>query len=273
MQEIGQIKNLYPQDLELRKNWYSPVADAYNKVRPRYPQNIINSAIEVAQLRPKNKILELGCGPGNATVAFAQREFNMVCLDPSLAACEFAIKNCAAYPNVEIKQTTFEEWQLTANHFHAVLAATSFHWMNQTIAYQKAADALQDEGVLILLWNMTPQPSYEVHKKLHEVYQIHAPSSSRYEDMETQEKIVKSFGQQAINSRNFKNLETGHVICQKTYSVDDYLLLLGTLSPYLKLQTSIRDSLFAGLRDTINKYYGGKIDITYISAFQVMRKV
>lgn len=273
MQKIDQIKNLYPQDLELIKNWYSPVADAYNQVRPRYPQTIVNGAIEVAQLQPQHKILELGCGPGNATVAFAQREFNMVCLDPSQAACDLARKNCTAYPNVEIKQTTFEEWKLTASHFHAVLAATSFHWMNQTTAYQKAADALQENGVLILLWNMTPQPSYEVYKKLHEVYKNHAPSASRYEDMETQEKIVKSFGQQAINSGKFQALQADNLVCQKTYSADDYLLLLGTLSPYLKLQTSIRDSLFAGLRDKINKYYGGKIDINYVSAFQVMRKV
>ena len=273
MQKSENITNLYPQNLELRKDWYSPVADAYNKIRPRYPQKIINNAIEIAGIKPQNKILELGCGPGNATVAFVEREFNMVCLEPSLPACKLARQNCVAYPNVEIQQTTFEEWQLTENQFHAVLAATSFHWMNQKTVYQKAADALQDDGVLILLWNMTPQPNYEVYQKLHEVYQIYTPAASRYENMETQEKIVYSFGKQVINSGKFKNLQTDCITCQKTYSVDDYLLLLGTLSPYLKLESAIRDSLFAGLKDKINKYYGGKIDSSYICAFQVMRKV
>ncbi|WP_413171539.1 hypothetical protein [Anabaena azotica] len=31
MKELEQLKNLYPQTLELKKNWYSPIADAYNK--------------------------------------------------------------------------------------------------------------------------------------------------------------------------------------------------------------------------------------------------
>jgi SAM-dependent methyltransferase len=273
MKELDQLKNLCPQDLELRKNWYSPVADAYNKVRPRYPQEIINGAVKVAKLAPESRILELGCGPGNATVSFAKLGFSMVCLEPSQAACEFAKYNCAAYPNIEIQQTTFEEWKLAPNKFNAVLAATSFHWMNPETAYTKAADALQDDGVLIFLWNMTPQPDYEVYQTLHEIYQIYAPSSARYEDSRTQANIVQSFGEKAIDSGKFKDLLSHHVLCQITYSVDDYLLLLGTLSPYLKLEISIRDALFTGLRDKINNHFGGSIKITYISAFQVMRKV
>lgn len=197
----------------------------------------------------------------------------MVCLEPSQAAYQFARQNCAAYPKVEIQQTTFEEWKLEPGKFDAVLAATSFHWMNPETAYIKTANALQADGALILLWNMTPQPDYEVYQTLHQVYQIYTPSSARYEDISTQEKIVNSFGQKAINSGLFKDLISDHVLCQVTYSVDNYLLLLSTLSPYLKLEASIRQALFTGLRDKIEEHYGGSIQITYISAFQVMKKV
>ena len=93
MKELEILKNLYSQDLETRKNWYSHVAETYNKFRPRYPQEIINGAVEVAQLSSKANILELGCGPGNATLAFAQLGFSMICLEPNLAACNLARKN------------------------------------------------------------------------------------------------------------------------------------------------------------------------------------
>jgi SAM-dependent methyltransferase len=171
-----------------RKNWYSEVADAYNKTRPRYPQELICRAVEVAQLPSDAIILEVGCGPGIATIPFAQLGFSMVCLEPSQEACQLARQNCEQYPAVEITNTTFEEWELETKRFNAVLAATSFHWVSPEIGYSKAADALQDNGSLILLWNMTPQPPYEVYQMLNEVYQTHAPSLARYEDRETQEK-------------------------------------------------------------------------------------
>jgi hypothetical protein len=45
------------------------------------------------------------------------------------------------------------------------------------------------------------------------------------------------------------------------------------ISPDLKLETAVRDALFIGLTPKINQLYGGRIDISSISAFQVMWKV
>ncbi|AFZ26582.1 2-polyprenyl-3-methyl-5-hydroxy-6-metoxy-1,4-benzoquinol methylase [Cylindrospermum stagnale PCC 7417] len=273
MKELDKLKNLLPQDLEQRKNWYSNVAEAYNKVRPRYPKELINRAVEVAQIPAEAAILELGCGPGIATVPFAQLGFSILCLEPSKEACNLAKQNCAAYPKVEIQQTTFEEWKLETGRFNAVLAATSFHWINPDIGCAKAADALQANGSLILLWNMTPQPHYEVYENLHEVYKIHAPSLAPYEDIKKQAEIAKSLGQKAIDSERFKDLAFEQIACQLTYSADNYLLLLSTLTPYLKIDALIRDALFADLREKIEQNYGGSLQINYLSAFQVAKKV
>jgi SAM-dependent methyltransferase len=64
------------QDLEQQKSWYSAVADAYNRVRPRYPKELIGRVVELAQLQNDAIILEVGCGPGTATAAFAQLGFS-----------------------------------------------------------------------------------------------------------------------------------------------------------------------------------------------------
>ena len=45
----------YP--FEQRKSWYSPVAEAYNQVRPRYPQALITRIIELTQLPSNAAIL------------------------------------------------------------------------------------------------------------------------------------------------------------------------------------------------------------------------
>jgi SAM-dependent methyltransferase len=261
------------KDLEQRKSWYSPSAAAYNKLRPHYPEVLMHRVVEVANLSPNSKILEVGCGPGTATVGFAQLGGSMICLEPNPDFCQFARHNCEQYPNVEIQNISFEEWPLEAEKFDTVLAATSFHWIDPEIGYPKAANALRADGSLILLWNKELQPSYEVYQSLSEVYQVHAPSLSRYEDRATQEEILRELGQMAIASGKFKDLVSEQFECEITYSVNDYLLLLSTYSPYLKLEPQIRDSLFNGLREKIEQELGDNIQLSYLSAFHITQKI
>lgn len=262
--------DIYP--LEQRKTWYSTVAEAYNKVRPRYSQQLIDRAVELAGLPTGAIALEIGCGPGNATVAFAQRGFSMLCLEPSLEAYQFAKHNCAQYPNVEIKNTTFEDWKLE-RQFDAVLAATSLHWVAPEIRYSKTAVALRDNGVLILLWNASVQPQYDIYQILHEVYLVHAPSLGKYEDRETQQRSLGKFAQGVIDSGKFENLVAEYLPCETTYSIDDYLLLLSTYSPYIELEADKRDALFAALKAALASNGISSIPASYVSACQIAKKV
>lgn len=261
------------EDSQQRKNWYSEVADAYNRVRPRYPQDLICRAVELAQLPTEAMILEVGCGPATATTSFAQLGFSIVCLEPSQESCQLALQNCAPYPNVEIQNTSFEEWELETQRFHAVLSATAFHWVSPEIGYLKAAATLQNNGSLILLWNMTLQPQYEVYQMLNEVYQTQALSLGRYENRGTQEQSLRKFGQNVIESGQFENLVSEQLACEVTYSIDDYLTLLSTYSPYIALEPQQRNSLFEGLRKTLEKNCLSSLQLSYLSAFHVAQKI
>jgi len=262
----------YP--FEQRKSWYSPVADAYNRVRPRYPEALISRVIELTQLPLSSTILELGCGPGNATVAFAQKGYKLLCIEPSEAACQLAKQNCASYPKVEIKNSTFEEWELAAERFNAVLAATSIHWITPEIAYPKAAAALQNNGYLILLWNMSAQLPSEVCQSLQEAYQKYAPSLlEKYDDREMQIQSLKKFGQIVTDSGHFGGLVSEQITWEVSYSIDDYLLLLNTYSPYIELKPQQRDNLFASLNKTLKQDGANSVQLSYLSAFHVARKM
>lgn len=269
MQEFEQqIQATYSKDLEQKRTWYSPVADVYYKVRPRYSKELIKCAVDLTQLSSGAKILEIGCGPGNATVAFAQLNFSMTCLDPNQDFCQLAQQNCAPYPNVEICNTSFEEWTLKANQFNAVLSANAFHWIPPEIGYPKAAEALRDDGCLILLWNMTPEPQYEVYQALLSVYQAYAPSLVRYEGEEVQQEILQGFGQNVLKSGCFRDLVSEQMACEVTYSIDDYLNLLSTLR---KLDSQTKDLLFEGLREKL-KNFGDNIQLFYLSAVHIAQK-
>ena len=260
------------KNLEQRKNWYSPAAEAYDQVRPRYPQDLIRQVIDIVQLSSDSKILEIGCGPGTATVGFTELGSSILCLEPNPDFYQLAQRNFQQYPQIKIQNLSFEEWTLETEKFDAVLAATSFHWIPSDVGYPKAAQALRKNGYLILLWNKQLQPSYEVYQNLSEIYQAHAPTLDRYEDKETQENILQGLGQIVIDSGQFKNLVFGHINTELTYTVDEYLALLNTYSPYLQLAPQNKEALFKGLRKRIESDFGGSLQLSYMSAFHIAQK-
>ncbi|MEH2043512.1 class I SAM-dependent methyltransferase [Nostoc sp.] len=269
MQDFRQeINARASMDLEQRRTWYSPVADVYYNARPHYPKELIDRSVALAQLDSDASILEVGCGPGNATVAFAEFGFSMTCIEPNQDFCHLAQDNCDRYPKVTICNTSFEEWELEAKQFNAVLSANAFHWIPPEIRYTKAAAAMCDNGFLILLWNLTPEPRYEVYQVLEEVYQAYAPSFVRYEGAQIQAEILRGFGQEILDSNCFKELVVEQTACEVTYSIDDYLKLLST---FRRLEPQAKELLFARLRQKLEKF-GDSVQLSFLSAVHVARK-
>ncbi len=272
-QNIDWYSSMAAASPDRRRDWYSAVAIAYDRTRPRYPKELIQQAIALSQLPTGAKILEIGCGPGIATVEFAKLGFSIVSLEPSAAACQIARDNCAAYPQVEILNTTFEDWELGTAKFSAILAATSWHWVDPKIGYPKAIAALEDQGYLILLWNNIPQPSYAICQDLANVYADFAPSLGKYEDHATQEKSLQNFGQQVMDTELFRNFVTTQIVSQVPYSIDDYLALLSTLSPYIALEPNQRKQLFTGLRQVLVENHGAEIVTSCLSMLQIAQRI
>ncbi len=269
---MDHVRHYAGRALEQRKNWYSPAAEAYNVARPRYPKQVIDQVLALAQLSSRSSFLEVGCGPGTATSSFAARGCPMLCLEPNPDFYRLAVKNCQQYPQVVIQQTSFEEWDVEEKQFDAVLAASSFHWIPAEVGFSKAAQALKPAGALILLWNKELQPNQVVHQDLAEIYAAHAPELDRYEDDATQLKILETLGEWVQESGHFEKITPGYVEVSVTHTPDQYLTLLQTYSPYLKLERKRREGLFKGLRNYIEKHLGGKIALSHLSAFHVAQK-
>jgi protein-L-isoaspartate O-methyltransferase len=266
------IFDLSNKELADRKHWYSPAAQAYGQARPPYPIEVIQQVTELAKLTDRSTVLEIGCGPGTATVDFAPLVGSIDSLEPNPDFYQLAQANCAAHHNVHFHNQAFEEWQ-SEQKFDAILAASSFHWIPAAIGYPKAASLLKENGALILLWNKELQPSWKVYQQLAPVYQRFAPQLDRYEDREKEADVLRQLGQMAINSGYFDHLVGGEVRVAVTYGVDRYLTLLNTYSPYLKLDAEVKAALFAGLAEVIDGDLSGSIDLQHTSAFHVTRRL
>jgi hypothetical protein len=86
--------------------------------------------------------------------------------------------------------------------------------------------------------------------------------------VETQAEILKGFGQEIQDSGCFKNLVMEQILCNVTYSIDQYLNLLSTLR---RLKPQAKDVLFSGLREKL-KPFGDQIELSFLSAVHVAKK-
>lgn len=248
----AQLQGYSRRDLGDRKHWYVSIADAYDQTRPQYPQEICDRILALSNLPPKPKLLEIGCGPGTTTANFARHGLEILCLEPNPAFYDLAQRNCAPYTNVEIRNLALEEWPIDPEQFDLVYAANAFHWIPPEVGYPKVAAALKPGGSLALLWNMTLEPSLEVHQQLKPLFVDQAPIFSRYEGPGRQAEILIELGQMMVDSGRFERPRVESMICEHHYGLADYLALLSTYSHYIELPEEVRSRLFASLQDMIS---------------------
>src|SRR2546423_702505 len=110
---------------------FNSAAQAYDAVRPSYPPGLVRKIVQKAGLTPESRILEIGAGTGKASLLFARRGYEMLCLEPGMQMGEIARKNLAAYPGVKVETITFEEWPVQKGAFDLAISAQAFHWVNQ----------------------------------------------------------------------------------------------------------------------------------------------
>lgn len=260
------------RSVEQRSHWYSPAAAAYAATRPGYPQPLVDAVVARAGLTASSTLLEVGCGPGTATLSFAELGCRIVALEPNPEFARLAQAACERFPNVEVIARSFEDWDPPAEHFDAVVAATSFHWISPEVAYPKAASVLGNNDWLILLWNKELQPPPQTHGVLRTIIRRHAPELDRpYDDAAAVATTLAALGQPLLESPYFVGAHQDQRLVNSVLPVDDYLTLLTTYSPFLALDPGVRDALLAEMGTALKQLHGESVPLNHTSAYVMAR--
>ncbi|MBI4631273.1 MAG: class I SAM-dependent methyltransferase [Chloroflexi bacterium] len=255
-----------------RRTTFNDVADLYDEVRPRYPAQLIDDIIAFSQIPDRGRILEIGCGPGNATVAFAGRGYKMLGIELGARLAALAVKNCRAYPDVKIINASFEDWQLEEKSFDLVISAEAFHWIPPEIAYPKAAHALNDSGTAALFWIIYQYPETEIYKALNDVYRRIAPAFDNPSKSITPEWLTTQITGNFAESKYFGVVDVKQYSWSVTYTAEHYIKLISTFSVHDQLEAETRKTIFENIRAVIENF-GGQIAQPYLAVlFQAKSK-
>src|SRR5687767_13722173 len=141
--DADQFRNIYNAGRQGLRVTFDEDAERYDRARPGYPSSIFDDLAELAGIGPGCRVLEIGCGTGQATVPLAERGCEVVAVELGTELAEVARRNLARFPDVQVVNAAFERWPLPPEPFDVVLSATAFHWIDPTVRVVKSADALR----------------------------------------------------------------------------------------------------------------------------------
>ncbi len=229
---------------------FDSAADLYQRARPDYPEALYDALVEVAGLSAGDRLMEVGCATGKATLPLARRGFRITCVELGPALASAARRNLDGFPEVEVIDGAFETFNPSAAEpFDLVFAATAWHWLDPVLRYRRAWELLAPGGHLAF-WSAThvfPQDGDPFFGELQEVYEqigeapaegVTYPSPGEMPD--EREEIERS--------GLFDDIVALHFDWEIAYDAEGYLRLLDTFSGHIAMKPWQRDQLYSEIR-------------------------
>src|SRR5215470_3361518 len=148
------MMDFVPDDRNQLRTTFNSAAALYHQARPEYPAELFGELVRLAQLRPGDRLLEVGCATGKATIPLARRGFQITCVELGADLAAEARRNLGAFPRVTIVNEAFEALAPPQAGFDMVYAATAWHWIDPAVRYRKAWELLREGGHLAF-WSAT----------------------------------------------------------------------------------------------------------------------
>lgn len=254
---------------------FNEAARLYDRARPGYPEALFDDVVSLSGIPPGGRILEIGCGTGQATLPLARRGYRILCVELGESLAAVARQNLAGYPQVEVRTGAFEEWPVEEGAFDLAVAATAFHWIDPAVAYAKAAQALRPGGAIALFWNLHVQcdPDQGFFEAVQEVYRREAPSLIRGDGLPLPPDEVSEPAKGEIeNTGLFGEVTVRRYLWSLTYSAAGYAGVLNTYSNHRDLESVARERLLRGIADLIDTAFDGRIRKDYLTLLYIARR-
>ena len=127
-------------------------AENYEKFRPSYPIEILNSFYDY-NLNQNSIIADIGSGTGKLTKIFLENGNIVYAVEPNDDMRNMAISTLNEYKNFISIKGSAEITTLQNKIIDFVTVGQAFHWFNPLKALDEFKRILKNNGVLALVWN------------------------------------------------------------------------------------------------------------------------
>jgi SAM-dependent methyltransferase len=216
---------------ERLRETFGSLPELYDSARPPYPAELF---IDLRSLTEGNRLLEIGCGTGQATRALVAHGFDVTCLELSAELAGVARRNV---PEATIVVVDAERWR--GPEFDVVAAFTAFHWLAPETRFATAARF----GPLLAVvhtHHVRNDDPFWVESQAD--YDAVTPSPDNRPPP-----LSAELPELEVDSQLYDVVERRRYPVEVEYAPDDFIALLGTYSGNIVLPETQRDELFTRL--------------------------
>ncbi len=259
--------------LRLRRTFDS-TAELYQQARPEYPAQLYDVLVDTTGISAGDRLLEVGCATGKATLPLARRGFRITCVEIGADLAAAARRNVADFRDVEVVEGNFETWRSPVEgQFDAVFAATAWHWIDPALRYRRAWELLRHEGHLAF-WSaahVVPQGGDPFFLEIQDVYDEIGEGLPDGATWRRPGQLSDSRAE-IEGSGLFEDVFVRHFDWEVSYSADEYLRLLDTFSGHILMEAPKRERLYGEIRRRLSQRADGRLRRHWEAVLHVARR-
>jgi SAM-dependent methyltransferase len=255
---------------------FDSVADRYQQARPDYPEELYDTLIAATGITPGDRLLEVGCATGKATLPLARRGFDITCIEIGPDLARAARRNLAAYPTVTVIDGAFETWRPpSARSFDLAFAATAWHWLDPEIRYVHAWELLRPAGHLAF-WNAShvfPEGGDPFFADIQDVYEEIGEGAAKNDVTRYRPADLPDSRAEIERSGLFEVVLLRRFDWEGMYTADSYIRLLDTFSGHIAMAPWQRDRLYGEIRRRLANRPDGRLRRHWGAVLNVARRL
>ncbi|MFD5815943.1 class I SAM-dependent methyltransferase [Streptomyces sp. NPDC127038] len=257
---------------------FNEVPELYDRVRPGYPEELFADLVAVTGADAGASVLEVGCGTGQATGSLAALGHSVTAVEPGPEMAALARRRCAAFHDVEVETSAFEEWDDRGRRFDVLVAASSWHWIDPLAGWRRAHEVLRPGGWAALLGNVVVRRpgEPEVYAETADLHERFCPGNPGWghPPLEAEVRTTdRGWDPVADPGGLFGPAIVRWYPVVQWFDGDGFADLLRSTSLYRRLAPDVREPLLDAVAERIRTRLDDRVSRRYLSVLRVGRRV
>lgn len=250
----------------------------YDRVRPSYPAELFADLLAIAGVDERSAIVEVGCGSGQATLSLAPVGCSIMAVEPGEGLAAIARQRLSDFPKVEVETSSFEDWDPRGRRFDALVAASSWHWVDPSIGWRRAHEVLREGAWMAVLGHVVVRRpgEAEMYAATADLHERFAPGNPAWGDPPLEAEVRATDEGWGPPNEDPDGWFGSTIV--RWYPTVQWLDGLGMAdllrsnSLYRELDEPVREQLLDAIANRIRTDFGNRMPRRYLSVLRAGRR-